>query len=154
VSSIVTRVEPIVPSELYSQMLSYELCLDKQSSGGFSAHSSANVASRGCGTPWHSGNNNTSSHGRGASSSGNCGGFNNSTSYRRGSTLPSMSSGGNSCSQCQVCLKIGHTSSVYWYRYDEDYVPTIVVLPWRLLPPAMIPTGILIPAPQTTSRVS
>jgi hypothetical protein len=29
VSSIVTRVEPISPTELYSQMLSFELCLNK-----------------------------------------------------------------------------------------------------------------------------
>jgi hypothetical protein len=43
VSSIVTRVEPISPSELYSQMLSYELRLEKQAGGG-SGYSSANAA--------------------------------------------------------------------------------------------------------------
>jgi hypothetical protein len=36
VSSIVTRVELISPSELYSQILSFELCLDKQSGGSSS----------------------------------------------------------------------------------------------------------------------
>jgi hypothetical protein len=43
VSSIVTRVEPITPSELYSQILSFELHLDKQS-GGTGGYSSANAA--------------------------------------------------------------------------------------------------------------
>jgi hypothetical protein len=32
-------------------------------------------------------------------------------------------SGTQSRPQCQVCLKIAHTASVCWYRYDEDYAP-------------------------------
>jgi hypothetical protein len=51
VFSIVTRVEPISTSELYSQMLSYELRLEKQSASGYITHSSANAATRGHGTP-------------------------------------------------------------------------------------------------------
>jgi hypothetical protein len=47
VSSIVKRVELIASSELYSQMLSYELRIDKQSggSGGYSTQSSTNAMS-------------------------------------------------------------------------------------------------------------
>jgi hypothetical protein len=51
VSSIVTRVEPITPFELYSQMLSFELCLDKQTCGT-GGYSSAHVATHGHGGPW------------------------------------------------------------------------------------------------------
>jgi hypothetical protein len=50
VSSIVTRVEPVSPSELFSQMISYELRLDKQSGGG-GYSSSVNAATRGRGAP-------------------------------------------------------------------------------------------------------
>jgi hypothetical protein len=50
VSSIVTRVEPISHSELYSQMLSYEHRVDKQSSGGGYSMSSVNAATRGHGS--------------------------------------------------------------------------------------------------------
>jgi hypothetical protein len=82
VSSIVTRVEPISPSELYSQMISFELCLEKQSTGGFSSLPSANAASRVHHGPWRGGGN---SRGRGCSrgnghdapTSGSCGGYNN-----------------------------------------------------------------------------
>jgi hypothetical protein len=57
VSSIVTHVEPISPSELYSQMISFQLHLEKQSAGGFSSLPSANAASRGCGGPWRGSGN-------------------------------------------------------------------------------------------------
>jgi hypothetical protein len=52
VSSIVTRVEPISPAELYSQMLAFELCLMKQAANTSYTSSSANTASWGCGAPW------------------------------------------------------------------------------------------------------
>jgi hypothetical protein len=52
VSSIVTQVEPITISELYSQMLSYEVRVDKQSDDNYSSSHSTNAASRGRGTPW------------------------------------------------------------------------------------------------------
>jgi hypothetical protein len=38
VSSIVTHIEPISPSELYSQMLSYEQCVDKHPEGTTPVH--------------------------------------------------------------------------------------------------------------------
>jgi hypothetical protein len=49
VSSIVTRVKPISPTELFSQMLSYELHLVKQLGGDYSSHSSGNATTRGRG---------------------------------------------------------------------------------------------------------
>jgi hypothetical protein len=84
-SSIVTRVEPISTSELYSQMLSYELRLEKQSAGSYNTHSSANAVTRGRGTSWSCGgyNNNTRGHGHargngcGASTGNQHGGFTN-----------------------------------------------------------------------------
>jgi hypothetical protein len=60
VSSIVMHIDPISPSELFSLMLSFELRLDKQSSGSYS---SANTTSCGCGTPWTRGG--SSQFGRG-----------------------------------------------------------------------------------------
>jgi hypothetical protein len=51
VSSIVTHVEPISPSELYAQMLSFEISLDKQT-GGAGGYSTVNVATRGRGGLW------------------------------------------------------------------------------------------------------
>jgi hypothetical protein len=64
VSSIVTRVEPILPSERYSQMLSYELRLEKQGAGGgFSSTASANAASRGRGSPWRGNSGASRGHG-------------------------------------------------------------------------------------------
>jgi hypothetical protein len=33
------------------------------------------------------------------------------------------SSGSSSRSQCQVCLKFGHTANNCWHRFEENYVP-------------------------------
>jgi hypothetical protein len=86
VSSIVTRNKPISPAELYSQMLSYELRLEKQSVGaGF--FSSANAATGGRGGPWHGGGGPSRGRGRsrgndrGFTSGGSRGGFNNTNGY-------------------------------------------------------------------------
>jgi hypothetical protein len=123
VSSIVTRVEPISPLELYSQMLSFELCLNKQSSDSYST---ANTASRGCGTSWSHGGPQKSGRGRGH---GRGGGRDPSPSVRGGYTnknvhAPATSSDtGSSQPRCQVCMKVDHTTATYWYRYDVDYVP-------------------------------
>jgi hypothetical protein len=129
VSSIVARAEPILPQELYSQMLSYELRVDKQSGGSYS---SANVASRGRDAPWsprgmpNSGRDRgrSRSNGRGSPTTPSHGGFNtnsSSNSFRR--TAPTDSTGGQNCPRCQVCLKVGHTANMCWYRFDEDFVP-------------------------------
>jgi hypothetical protein len=55
VPSIVARVEPISPSELYSQMLCYEHRVDKQSSDSDYSMSCANVLTRGHETSWNRG---------------------------------------------------------------------------------------------------
>jgi hypothetical protein len=55
VSSIVTRVEPITLPELYSQMLSYELHVNKQSGEGYGSQFSTNVDARGRGAPQRGG---------------------------------------------------------------------------------------------------
>jgi hypothetical protein len=128
VSSIVTRVEPISPSELYSQMLSYELRLEKQSGGSYT-FASANAASRGHGSSWCGTSSGSWGHGRscgtgrGSPSSGSRSGYTNNSNYRRNPGSSPGASGGPSCPQCQVCLKVGHTANVCWYRYDEDYIP-------------------------------
>jgi hypothetical protein len=129
VSSIVTRVEPISPSELFSQMLSYELSLEKQPGGGYSSHSSANAAMQGHGGSFgRSGSNNTG-YGRGPScGSGqgtgpfpSRGGYTN-TNVRH-PTISSDSSGGQTQPKCQVCWKIGHTANVCWYRFNDEFIP-------------------------------
>jgi hypothetical protein len=97
VSSIVARAEPISPQELYSQMLSYELRVDKQSGGSYS---SANAASRGRGAPWSPRGMPNSGHGRGRSRGNghgsptppSRGGFNTNNSFR--CTAPTDSTGG------------------------------------------------------------
>jgi uncharacterized membrane protein YgcG len=67
VSSIVTRVELISPSEHFSQMLSYELHLEKQAGGGYSLHSSANTTTWGRGGSYGHGSSNNNGHGLGRS---------------------------------------------------------------------------------------
>jgi hypothetical protein len=84
VSSILGRVEPITPSELLSQMLSYELRTNWQSGGTY--QSSVNSASRGRGTPWNRNGNKGCGRGRAPSlgqSSGNSrSGFSHSNNRR------------------------------------------------------------------------
>lgn len=125
VSSIVTRVEPISSAELYSQMLSYELRLAKQSGGGYAAHGSANAATRGRGGSWRGGSPNrgrgrSRGNGRGSPSPSSRGGYSNN---RRSSGPPADQSGGQSRPRCQVCFKIGHTANICWYRFDEEFTP-------------------------------
>jgi hypothetical protein len=128
VSSIVTRVEPISPSELFAQMLSYEQRLDKQS-GGNSFASSANAAARGRGAPWNHGGGSSRGRGRsrgsgrGSPSGGSRGGYTNNINYRRNPDSSSDASNVQNRPRCQVCLKIGHTVVACWYRFDEAYVP-------------------------------
>jgi hypothetical protein len=126
VSSILTRVEPITPSELYSQMLSFELRLEKPT-GGAGGYSSMNVTTHGRGRPCTHGGPSQSGRGHGRSHNsgrgaptGNRGSYNN-TNAQRASGSPS--DGGQSHPHCQVCFKIGHTAANCWYRYDEVYVP-------------------------------
>jgi hypothetical protein len=127
VSSIVTRVEPISLSELYSQMLSYELHVDKQSGGGYDSQFSANATARGHGTSQCGGPSTRRGHGRGHgpsrgfSSPQSRGGFSNNSNYR--CPAPTDPSGGQNRPRCQVCFKLGHTANVCWHRFDEEFVP-------------------------------
>jgi hypothetical protein len=68
-------VEPISPPELYSHMLNNELCIDKQSGGGYSSHSSANATSRGA--QWNQRDTSSPRHdnSRGSPSATSRGGF-------------------------------------------------------------------------------
>jgi hypothetical protein len=96
-TTIVARTDPITPSELYSQLLSFEqhtFLQVHQTSGG---SSSAMAATRGRG------------------SSGGCG--------YGGFTRGRSSSGSSSRPQCQACLKIGHTANNCWHHFEEDYIP-------------------------------
>jgi uncharacterized membrane protein YgcG len=96
VSSIVTRLEPITTPELYSQMLSYEVRVNKQSGSGYTSSHSANATFRGCDSFWpsHSGNGSGRGHGqsrgnsRGSPSTGSHGAFtSNSNNFRRDPSL-------------------------------------------------------------------
>jgi hypothetical protein len=132
VSSIVTRVEPISPAELYSQMLAFELRLTKQAANTSYTSSSANAASRGHLAPWtrggppSRGRGRSSGPGRGSSSSGSHSGYNDNNNYRRSAGgVPSDANGGQNRPRCQVCKKVGHEADICWYRYDDSYAPNI-----------------------------
>jgi hypothetical protein len=124
---LLLSVELISPSELYSQMLSYEQHVDKQSSGHYT-NTHANAASRGRGGPWTRGGSNTvgcgrgcgngRGPGRGSLTSANHGSYSNSNYYRGSSSFD-----GQNRPRCQVYFKPGHTTNICWYRFDEDYVP-------------------------------
>jgi hypothetical protein len=125
VSSIVTRVESIALPELYSQMLSYELRVNKQSGGGYGFQFSANAAARGRGAPQRGGPGTGRGRGRGPgrgfSSPQSCGSFSNNSNYRH--PVPTDPSTRHERPKCQVCYKLGHTANICWYRFDEEFVP-------------------------------
>jgi hypothetical protein len=93
---VVTRVEPITPSELYAQLLGFEQHLQLQSGGTHASAPSTHAASCGRGA--------SRGRSRGASHSG----FND-----------NRTSSSNSRPQCQVCFKIRHTTAM---RFDEDFI--------------------------------
>jgi hypothetical protein len=124
VSSIVTRVEPISPTELYSQMLTFELRLMKQATNTSYTSSSAIAVSWGCGAPWTHGGSpsrgrgRSSGSGRGSSSRGSCGGYsnnNNNYSCRSSGGVPSDATGGQDRPRCQVCKKVGPEADICWH---------------------------------------
>jgi hypothetical protein len=115
VSAVVARFEPIAPAELYSQMLSRELRHAGQADGDSSSYSSINTVVRGRG-----GLGRSPGRGRGRGHSG--GHFPDSSSNSQSST-PRAPDASNGRMCCQVCLHPGHTTNIYWYRFDEDYVP-------------------------------
>jgi hypothetical protein len=105
-TAVVARVDPISPSDLYAQLLSFEQHTHLQASVGSDTSSLAMVASRGRGSVGRDSSGFDRGRGR---------------SQRRVLRGRGRSTGG-SCPQCQVCLKIGHTTIRCWYRYEEDYV--------------------------------
>jgi hypothetical protein len=127
VSSIVTRVELMALPELYSQTLSYELRINKQSDGGYDPQFSTNVVARGHGAPQRGGPGSGRGHDRGHglgcgfSSPHSRGGFSNNSNYR--CPAPTDPSVGHERPKCQVCYKVGHTANVCQYHFDEEIVP-------------------------------
>jgi hypothetical protein len=114
VSVVVARVEPISPTDLYSQMLAHELHRERHPSvGNHGSYSSANAATCGCGGPGRF-NRHGRGHGHGGQSSGN-----NTNSRALAPCL--FDSSGHP--HCQVCLQPGHTANICWYHFDEEYVP-------------------------------
>jgi hypothetical protein len=108
-TAVVARVDPISPSDLYAQLLSFEQHAHLQAHFSSGTSSSAMDTNRGRGFS-----------GRG--SGGSDRGHNPSRGRGRTSHDRGRSSGG-SRAQCQVCLKIGHTADRCCHRYEEDYVP-------------------------------
>jgi hypothetical protein len=106
-TAVVARVDPISPSDLYAQLLSFEQHAHLQAHFSSGTLSSAMTANRGCGFS-----------GRG--SGGSDRGHGPSHGHGRTSRGRGRSSGG-SRPQCQVCLKIGHTADRCWHCYEEDY---------------------------------
>jgi hypothetical protein len=104
-TDVVARTNRISPGELYSQLLSFEQHVSLQAHQTSGSSSSAMAATRGCG------------------SSGGCGYCGSDRSHGRGRSRGHSSGTSSSWPQCHVCLKIGHTATNCWHRYEEDYVP-------------------------------
>jgi hypothetical protein len=119
VSSIVARAEPISPSELYFQMLSYELHVNKHNDDNYS---SANSSSMG-----------RSTHGPVAVllhhvvvATETAVTLHHSmlvmvlAAPTSGTVLNAAS--GQNRPHCQVCYRVGHTAGVCWYLFDEEFI--------------------------------
>jgi hypothetical protein len=121
VSSIVARAEPISPSELYFQMLSYELHVNKHNDGNYS---SANSSSMG-----------RSTHGPVAVllhhvvvATETAVTLHHSMLVMVPLAAPTSGTVLNAASgqnrpHCQVCYRVGHTAGVCWYLFDEEFIP-------------------------------
>jgi uncharacterized membrane protein YgcG len=112
-TGVVVRTDPITPSALYTQLLSFDQHTSQQAHASFSGSSSAMAASRGHGSSGGRGYGG-SDWGRGSGRSSRSGSSNmDSRNSRSGTSRP----------QCQVCLKIGHTTNNCWHHFEEDYMP-------------------------------
>jgi hypothetical protein len=115
-TTIVARTNPISPSELYAQLLSFEQHTALQMVSTPGGLSFAFTVSHGHG----------SSDGRGSHSSdrgSGCGMGRGLSSRGRFSRGGSNRASNASRPQCQVCLNIGHMANNCWHRFEEDYVP-------------------------------
>jgi hypothetical protein len=115
VSVVVACVEHINLAELYSQMLSHELCRNHHSDDDLDSYSSTNVDVRGRGGPRR-----FPGHGRGRGCDG--GGRSSGQSSNSRSPGPRSSDASTGRPRCQVCIQPGHTTNICWYRFDEDYI--------------------------------
>jgi hypothetical protein len=109
-TAMVARVDPITPSWLYAQLLSFEQHTNLQAHHPSSAPLSAMVASRG----------RESSGGRGSTGPTHGYGRGHGPSHGGLSNQSTSSTGSSSRPQCQLCLKYGHTAKKCWYHYEED----------------------------------
>lgn len=123
ITALVTRVEPVTVSDLYSQLLSFETRLELQDGSG----SSVNTANRGRG-----GSSGGRTAGRGAPQGrGNCGrggfgrGFGRGRGYQAHNNNNQRAQGNSNDNRplCQVCYKRGHLAPDCWHRYEEDFSP-------------------------------
>jgi hypothetical protein len=117
---VVAKTDPVTPSDLYSQLMSFKQHTSLQAYQSSGGSSSAMAATRGRGS---SGGRGYSDPDRGRGR-GRGRGQSNRDSFSNNDSRTSRSSGGNTSQpQCQVCLKFGHTANKCWHRFEEDYIP-------------------------------
>jgi hypothetical protein len=120
VSALCARKEPILVSELYSQMLNFETRIGLFQEGN--QYRSVNAAnrrgSRGRGGSRGHGGGHTSPADHGTSTPTGRGGFGQGFGRGRG-----RSSNYTDHVICQVCGKKNHTAVECWHRFDESYTP-------------------------------
>jgi hypothetical protein len=85
--------------------------------------SSTNAASRGRGGPWSHGGGIAQGRGRDPGHSTGCGVSGPSHSNYSNTNCRTTRSDGQNRPRCQVCFMKGHTTSICWYRFDDELVP-------------------------------
>jgi hypothetical protein len=119
VSAVVARVEPISISELYTQVLAFEMRLELMGQGASSySTSSANSAQR-----WRDGFSCGQGRGRGTPGRGGGDRDQNSSPSRGGGQQFWRNNNTEGRPLCQVCFKPGHMANRCWHRFDESYEP-------------------------------
>jgi hypothetical protein len=113
---VVTWVDLITSSELYSQLLNFEHHTNLQTTASSGESSSTMTASRGSGYSSGRGtgpfdHRSHRGHGRG------CGRTSHDGSSNRGG---GSSSNNSACPQFQICSKVGHMTKTCWYCYNDD----------------------------------
>jgi hypothetical protein len=99
-TSVTTRAMPMSLSEVYTNLLSFEMRLiNRQGTSTPPPSAMANYASRG---------------GRGGCHGGRNGG-------RGGGHIGSSASGGTACPRCQICGRTNHLVPQCWYHYDDNF---------------------------------
>jgi hypothetical protein len=115
--ALVARLDVITIGEVYSQPLSYEQRLERQSKEGYQA--SANAASRGRGAVRGcTGPRGGRSPSRGRARNPGLSLSNTDNSYGRGNS----SAPADTRPRCQVYFKRGHIAGECWHRFDDSYV--------------------------------